>query len=117
MGAGCGTVWYTRRGNGCPNGENRCGYRGVTASVRREGVAVRDVQRGRQRVMGTSGWDEESWGRGRASRNGRFDGERSAGRSYDRAGRGGDSYARSYDDSRRPQSGGRGGSSGGWERN
>src|SRR5215469_16422994 len=66
----------------------------------RKGVAVRDVQRGRQRVMGTSGWDEESWGRGRASRNGRSDDERAAGRSYDRSGRGSDSYARSYDDER-----------------
>jgi hypothetical protein len=63
---------------------------------------VRDVQRGRQKLMSTSGWDEESWGRGRGSRNGRSEDDgRAGGRSYDRSGRGSAGSGRLYDSGER----------------
>lgn len=74
-----------------------------------KGVAVRDVQRGRQAAMSSSGWEDASDVRGRSYRAGRQgDVDRAAGRSSDRASRDGNPAPRAYDRMDR-------GSSRGWD--
>lgn len=90
------------------------GRRDNAAYRRRKDAGVRDVQRGRQRPMGTSDWDEDAGGRGRGSR---------GDRAYERSARGG---ASSWASERSDRSGrdfarergadGPRTSSGGWER-